>query len=135
MPTLVGSPTLESPKIKGWPEPSLGGGGRAATTLRAIVYTSARELLTEELMDEGGGRGAEGLRTEKEGTDSSRRASARVPSSQLEMDIKVQHRAAQKFRSWADEGLGLQSHVSKREDSGHTSRSGADCRRKGRGKE
>jgi hypothetical protein len=85
---LVGSPTLESPKIKAWPEPLLGGGGRAATTLRAIVNTSARELLTEELIVEGGGRGAEGLRTEKEGTDSSRRACARVPSSQLEMDIR-----------------------------------------------
>lgn len=85
-PTLAGSPALESPKKRGWPVPLLGGGGSAATAFRAIVYTSAREALTEACRDEGWGQRNEGVRTEKDGTESSSSASARVPSSQLEGD-------------------------------------------------
>jgi hypothetical protein len=82
---LAGSPTLESPTNRGWPEPLLGGGGSAATVLRAIVYMSVREALTEAFKDERRGWGDEGVRAEKAGTESSRRACARVPSSQLKI--------------------------------------------------
>jgi hypothetical protein len=81
---LAGSPALPSPVIRGWPLPLLGGGGSAATALRAIVNTSAREAFSEEPKDDGGGRETEGVRAEKRGAESSRRAWARVPSSQLE---------------------------------------------------
>jgi hypothetical protein len=53
--------------------------------LRAIVYMSAREELMEGFGDEGRGRGGEGVREEKDGTESSRRACARAPISQLEI--------------------------------------------------
>ena len=66
--------------------PLLGGGGSAATVLRAIVYTSAREALTEACKGEGWGQRNEGVRTENDGTESSSSASARVPSSQLKKD-------------------------------------------------
>ena len=54
----------------------------------AIVYMSAREELMEGFGDEGRGRGGEGVREEKDGTESSRRACARVPISQLEIVSK-----------------------------------------------
>jgi hypothetical protein len=82
---LAGSPALKSPKNRGWPVPLLGGEGSAATAFRAIVYTSAREALTEAFTDEGSGQRNEGARTEMDGTESSSRASARVPSSQLDI--------------------------------------------------
>ena len=82
---LAGSPELVSPVKKGWPVPLLGGEGSEATALRAIVYTSPREALIAALKFEGGGRVTEEVRTEKEGAESSRRACARVPSSQLEI--------------------------------------------------
>ena len=53
--------------------------------VRAIVYMSAREELMEGFGDERSGRGGEGVREEKDGTESSRRACARAPISQLEM--------------------------------------------------
>ncbi len=81
MPTLVGSAALASPMKRGSPEPLFGGGGSAATVVRAIVYMSAREALVEGLRDEGRDRG---VKEEKDGTESSRRACARVPISQLE---------------------------------------------------
>jgi hypothetical protein len=62
----------------------------AATTLRVIANTSAREALLEEFKDEAGGREIEGVRTEKEGAESSVKVCARVPISQLE--IKVQYK-------------------------------------------
>jgi hypothetical protein len=70
---------------RGCPEPFFGGGGSAATVVRAIVYMSAREALVEELGGEGRGRGGEGVREEKDGAESSRRAWARAPISQLEI--------------------------------------------------
>jgi hypothetical protein len=70
---------------RGCPEPFVGGGGSAATVVRAIVYMSAREALMWGLGDEGKGRGDEGVRDEKDGTESSRRACARAPISQLEI--------------------------------------------------
>ena len=76
MPTLVGSAALASPMKRGCPEPLFGGGGSAATVVRAIVYMSAREALMEGLRDEGRDRGGEGVREEKDGTESSRRACA-----------------------------------------------------------
>ena len=87
---LAGSPALVSPVKRGWPVPLLGGGGSEATALRAIVYTSAREALTLALGFEGGGRTTEDVRTEKEGTESSRRACARVPISQLEIKLSTE---------------------------------------------
>ena len=83
---LAGSPALPSPSARGWPVPSLGGGGSAATAFCAIVKTSARELFKEEFSDvgESGGRDTLEVSTEKEGVESSRRACARVPSSQLQ---------------------------------------------------
>lgn len=83
MPALAGSPALVSPMKRGCPEPLFGGGGSAATVVSAIVYMSAREALTEGLGDEGRDRACEGVREEKDGTESSRRACARVPISQL----------------------------------------------------
>jgi hypothetical protein len=50
----------------------------------AIVYMSAREALMEGLGGEGKGPGDESVREEKDGTESSRRACARAPISQLE---------------------------------------------------
>jgi hypothetical protein len=88
MPTLAGSPALVSPIKRGCPEPLFGGGGSAATVVRAIVYMSAREALMEGLGDEGKDRGGEGVREEKDGTESSRRACARAPISQLEIVSK-----------------------------------------------
>ena len=85
MPTLAGSPALVSPMKRGCPEPLFGGGGSAATVVRAIVYMSAREERMEGLRDEGRDWGGEGVREEKDGTESSRRACARVPISQLEI--------------------------------------------------
>jgi hypothetical protein len=85
MPTLAGSPALVSPIKRGCPEPFVGGRGSAATVVRAIVYTSAREALIEGFGDEGRDRGGEGVREEKDGTDSSMRACARAPISQLEI--------------------------------------------------
>jgi hypothetical protein len=61
------------------------GRGNAATVVRAIVYMSVREALTEGFGDEGRDRGNEGVREEKDGTESSRRACARLPISQLEI--------------------------------------------------
>ena len=87
---LAGSPALESPKKRGWPVPFWGGEGSAATALYAIVNTSAREALTEVLKDEGRGWGNEGVRAEKDGTESSRRACAREPSSQLNIKVSTQ---------------------------------------------
>jgi hypothetical protein len=55
--------------------------------VRAIVYMSAREALMEGLGDEGRGRGGD-VREEKDGTESSRRACARAPISQLEIVSK-----------------------------------------------
>jgi hypothetical protein len=52
--------------------------------VRAIAYMSAREALMEGLGDEGRGRGGD-VREEKDGTESSRRACARAPISQLEI--------------------------------------------------
>ena len=83
MPTLAGSPALVSPMKRGCPEPLFGGGGSAATVVRAIVYMSEREALVEGLRDEGRDPGGD-VREEKDGTESSRRACARVPISQLE---------------------------------------------------
>jgi hypothetical protein len=88
MPTLAGSPALVSPMKRGCPEPFVGGGGSAETVVRAIVYMSAREALMEGLGDEGRYRGGEGVREEKDGTESSRRACARVPISQLDIASK-----------------------------------------------
>ena len=56
----------------------------------AIVYISAREALMEGVRDEGRNRCGEGVREEKDGTESSRRACARVPISQLGI-VRVQH--------------------------------------------
>ena len=56
--------------------------------VRAIVYMSAREELIAALGGEGRDRGGEGVREEKDGTQSSRRACARVPISQLEIVSK-----------------------------------------------
>ena len=56
--------------------------------VRAIVYMSAREELIAELGGEGSDRGGEGVREEKDGTESSRRACARAPISQLEIVSK-----------------------------------------------
>ena len=56
--------------------------------VRAIVYMSAREELMEGLRDEGRDRGGDGVREEKDGTESSRRACARAPISQLEIVSK-----------------------------------------------
>ena len=53
--------------------------------VRAIVYMSAREASMEGFGDEGRDREDEGVREEKDGTESSRRACARVPISQLEI--------------------------------------------------
>ena len=53
--------------------------------VRAIVYMSAREALTKGFIDEGRDRGGDGVREEKDGTESSRRACARVPISQLKI--------------------------------------------------
>ena len=86
---LAGSPALVSPRTRGWPVPLLGGEGSGATAFRAIVYTSSRDAFTPTLGFEGGGRVTEDVRTEKEGTESSRRACARVPSSQLEEESSV----------------------------------------------
>ena len=87
MPTLAGSAALESPTKRGCPEPLVGGGGggRAATVLRAIVYMSEREAFIEELGGEARAWGGEGVKDEKDGTESSRRAWARAPISQLEI--------------------------------------------------
>ena len=85
MPMLAGSPALVSPVKRGWPVPLLGGGGSEATALRAIVYTSTRDALAVAFRSEGGGRATGEVRTEKDETESSRRACARVPSSQLEI--------------------------------------------------
>jgi hypothetical protein len=82
---LAGSPALVSPVKRGWAVPLLGGGVSEATALRAIVYTSPRDALAVAIRSEGGGRATEEVRTEKEGTESSRRACARVLSSQLEI--------------------------------------------------
>jgi hypothetical protein len=71
---------------RGCPEPFCGGGGSAATALCAIVYMSEREALTELLKDEGRELASEGVRTENDGMESSRRACARVPISQLEIN-------------------------------------------------
>jgi len=71
---------------RGCPEPFCGGGGSAATVLCAIVYISEREALMELLKDEGSERDSESVRTEKDGMESSRRACARVPISQLEIN-------------------------------------------------
>ena len=68
---------------RGCPEPLLGGGGSAATVVRAIVYMSAREALMEGLGGEGRGWGDEDVREENDGMESSRRACARAPISQL----------------------------------------------------
>ena len=87
---LAGSPALVSPVTRDWPVPLPGGEGSEATVLRAIVYTSQREAFTLALRFEGGGRETEDVRTEKEGAESSRRACARAPSSQLE--VKNQYR-------------------------------------------
>ena len=81
---LAGSPALPSPSARGWPVPLSGGGGKAATAFCAIVKTSARELFKEEFSDVGGGKDTFVVSTEKEGVESSRRACARVPSSQLQ---------------------------------------------------
>jgi len=96
MPTLAGSPELVSLLKKGWTVQ--GEQESAATTLRAIANTSVREALSEGLKDEGGGREIEGVRTEEEGAESSRRACARVPISQLK--IKVQYGFTLKVLSW-----------------------------------
>ena len=88
MPALAGSPALVSPMNRGCPEPLFGGGGSAATVVRAIVYMSAREALMEGPGDEGKDRGGEGVREEKDGMESSRRACARAPISQLEIESK-----------------------------------------------
>jgi hypothetical protein len=87
---LAGSPALVSPMKRGWPVPLAGGEGSDATALRAIVYTSPRDALTVALRFEGGGRATEDVRTEKEGAESSRRACARVPSSQLETTFSTE---------------------------------------------
>jgi hypothetical protein len=85
MPTLAGSAALSSPIKRGCPEPFFGRAGSAATVVRVIVYMSAREALMERLGGEGRDRGGEGVREEKDGTESSRRACARAPISQLEI--------------------------------------------------
>jgi hypothetical protein len=54
--------------------------------------------LSAGLKDEVGGREIEGVRTEKEGAESSKRACARVPISQLK--IKVQYGFTLKVLSW-----------------------------------
>jgi hypothetical protein len=55
--------------------------------LCAIMYMSVREALMELLKDEGRERTAgEGVRTERDGMESSRRACARAPISQLEIN-------------------------------------------------
>jgi hypothetical protein len=89
VPTLAGSPLLPSPAKNGWLAVQ-GEQLSAATTLCAIVNTSAREALSEELKVVEGGREMEGVRTEKEGAESSTRVCARVPISQL--GIKVQYK-------------------------------------------
>lgn len=53
--------------------------------VRAIVYMSEREEITECFGDEGRDWGDEGVKGEKDGTESSRRACARAPISQLEI--------------------------------------------------
>ena len=53
--------------------------------VRAIVYISEREAITEGFEDEGRDRGGGGVKDENDGTESSRRACARVPISQLEI--------------------------------------------------
>jgi hypothetical protein len=82
---LAGSPALVSPIKRGCPEPFVGGIGSAAKVVLAIVYISTREALMEGPGDEGRVPGSEGVREEKDGTESSRRACARVPISQLEI--------------------------------------------------
>ena len=52
---------------------------------RAIVYMSEREEITECFGDVGRDWGGEGVREEKDGTESSRIACARAPISQLEI--------------------------------------------------
>jgi hypothetical protein len=71
--------------------------------VRAIVYMSAREALMWGLGDEGRGRGGEGVREEKDGTESSRRACARAPISQLE--IRVQHGWCLSTIGWNNDGV------------------------------
>ena len=94
MPTLAGSPALVSPMKRGCPEPFVGGGGSAATVVHAIVYMPPRDVLMCGLRDEGRSRGGEGFREENDGTESSRRACARVPISQLEtVSKRVQHKS------------------------------------------
>ncbi len=57
--------------------------------MRAIVYMSLREVLFRGDDDDAGAggrpRGGGGVRVEKAGTESSRRACTRVPISQLEI--------------------------------------------------
>jgi hypothetical protein len=89
MPTLAGSPALVSPRKRGCPEPFIGGEGSAATVVRAIAYMSAREALVEGPGDVGRDPGGEGVREEKDGTESSRRACARAPISQLEIEVII----------------------------------------------
>lgn len=56
--------------------------------VRAIVYMSAREALMKGFRDEERDRGGDGVKEEKDGTESSRRACARAPISQLEIVSK-----------------------------------------------
>jgi len=53
--------------------------------LCAIVYMSEREALMELLKDDGREWAGEGDRAEKDGMESSRRACARAPISQLQI--------------------------------------------------